>query len=159
LRLAPGQTIKITLTADRPGDGPATSQQVPTQQDIILTTPAGDGARTTIDFGGVVAEADRPSAIRLLVARRRIQRDGLPVDHFEATLEAIDATGAIVRAGEIAFEDDHATGAVRLGIAASSALTLDWLRAPLASDWSETGWTQFLPDASVTMRDSAGQAV
>ncbi|MGJ5065224.1 hypothetical protein [Bradyrhizobium oligotrophicum] len=165
LPLRPGPTIKISLTADRPGDGAATarSQQVPTQQDIVLTAHDADDSHpkpwAAIDFGSVVAEATSPSAIRLLVTRRRIQRSGMPVDHFEVTLEAIDSTGAIVRAGEVSFEDETATGAVRLGIAPSAAVTLDWLRAPLASDWSETGWTQFLPDSSVAMRNSAGQAV
>jgi hypothetical protein len=165
LQLQPGQTITIALTADRPGDAVATlgSQLVPTLQNIILTTHGADGSHnepwTTIDFGAVVAEASAPSAIRLLVTRRRIQRAGMPIDHFEATLEAIDSAGAIVRAGEIAFEDDRATGAVRLGIASSAAVTLNWLRAPLASDWSETGWTQFLTDAIVPMRNSAGDDV
>jgi hypothetical protein len=177
LPLAPGNTITIVLTADRAGSLPAgqspprsASMTSPTQirsastnlpQSWNLTLAASAAgtspATTTISFGNVIVQVPGAlAAVRFLVATRRLQRDNLPVDRFEATLEAIDTNGTIIRAGEIAFEDAPATGAVRLSVTTGGTdqtIPVKVLRAPLASDWVETGWTQFLPDTSVQMRD------
>ena len=161
LPLVPGGTLTIALTGDRTGGAPpgppGAATTFPQSWNLALSTAPDGTHATTVGFGGVtVAVPGTLAAVRLLVVTRRLQRDNLPVDRFEATLDAITADGTIVRAGEISFEDAPATGAVHLSVSTSgtaSNIPLKVLRAPLASDWVETGWTQFLPDTKVQMRD------
>jgi hypothetical protein len=169
LALATGSSLTIIITANRAGD-PSSSQSA--QSGATVSAPSSQStstgfpqswnitlsrtaAATTVAFGNITTNIAAPAtlaAVRLLVVTRRVQDVNQSIDLFEATLEAIDSGGTIYRGGEINFEDEPASGAVRLSLTAagtSQPLSFKTLRAPLASDWSETGWTQFLPDSRV----------
>jgi hypothetical protein len=180
LPLAVGRTIAITIVADRAGDLPFDQSHAahswvasppssppatifPQEWSVLLSETAdGTNSTTRITFGNmVISVPDTPAAVRILVVTRRVEANNEPIDKFDVTLEAIDSQGNIIRGGEITFEDAPASGAVRLRFSSSSTdatLIAKILRAPLASDWSETGWTQFLPDTSVHLRDNNGSA-
>jgi hypothetical protein len=158
LTMSVGQTIAIALLVDRAGDQPSqsgASDGFPQTWTIVLAQSAGTSGAvtTTVTFANMkIAVSETPAAVRILIVTRRIQIDNQPVDRFDVTLEAIDSQGVIVRGGEVTFDDVPASGAVRGRFSTSGTtlpLPLKKLRAPLASDWSETGWTQFLPDTSV----------
>lgn len=161
----PRRTASIDWYAARQGDL-AAGGLTPTVK--IRATAYGAGGRVDRvefsfeDANGTASAtvAEKLRSLRLLVTRRRINKLGLPVDIYEATLEAEGESGVLVRAGETTFEDANATGAVQMVVTAAPVNSrITWLCAPLASEWTDTGWTQFLPDTSVHIRDSRGRAV
>jgi hypothetical protein len=160
---APRSTASIDWYPARQGDPAA---ECPTIK--IRATAHGTGSKVDRvefsfeDANGTVSASvsEKLRSLRLLVTRRRIDTLGLPVDIYEATLEAEGESGLLIRAGETTFEDTNATGAVEMVVTDAPVNSrIIWLCAALASEWTDTGWTQFLPDTSVHIRGSTGQAV
>lgn|GEM_PF-4386594 len=160
---APQKTAAIDWHAVRQGDS---TELTPTLK-INATAFGTNGKVERVEFSfedatgkvdAIIGEGLR--SLRLLVSRQRVERQGLPVDLYEGTLEAEGESGSLVRAGEASFEDARASGEVDLIVTnAPQGCQATTLRAPLASEWTDTGWTQFLPDTTVQARDAAGVRV